>query len=410
MFKGEKMQKKNIRKISTALLMSVVLSVGNVSFADKIKDLRKEQDGIKEELRVTQKKIKETQTETKDTSAQIEELDRKMNIASIELVKVENELDSIQKAIEKNLKELKAAEKKLAEKQEQFDARVKVMYMNGNVGYLELLLTSKDIKDFFTRKDMVQAIAKQDKELLQEMKEQKEIIEEKKLELETQRASLSTAKIKLESRKKDLKAATREKEELMARLQKDLAEFEREYDKLNDFAAGIEGKILRLQEEQRARELAQQVNRNPGSTGSSSGGSSVSYTGGRMAWPVPSSGSISSYFGYRIHPIFNTKKLHTGIDIPASSGSNVIAASAGTVIYNGWFGGYGNTVMVDHGGGIVTLYAHNSTVVVGVGQSVGKGTVIAKIGSTGNSTGPHCHFEVRQNGKYIDPLPWVRGN
>lgn len=249
---------------------------------------------------------------------------------------------------------------------------------------------------------MVQSIAEQDKKLLKHMKEQKEIIEEKKTELVAQRSSLSAAKTKLDSRKKDLEIATREKELLMSKLQKDVDSYEAEYDKLNEFAASIEGQILKLQAEQRAREEAAKQN------GTGGQNNSPAPTTGNMMWPVPSSGRVSSYFGYRIHPIFHIKKMHTGIDIPASSGSNVVAASSGTVIHSGWLGSYGNVVMVDHGGGIVTLYAHNSSTVAGVGQSVNKGTVISKIGSTGNSTGPHLHFEVRKNGKYIDPLPWVR--
>lgn len=406
------MLKNNIRKISTVLVASMILSVGSISFADKVKDLRNEQSGIKNDLKTTQEKLKNAQKQTKSVEEQINELDLKMNKAGIELVKVEDDLSRIEKNITKNEKELKEAEDKLAEKQENFEERLRVMYMNGNVGYLELLLTSKDIKDFFSRKDMVQAIAEQDKILLKHMKDQKDIIEEKKKELEGQRASLSAVKTKLESRRKDLEIATRDKEILMSRLQKDVESYEKEYDKLNDFASEIEGQIVRLQAEQRAKEeaarAAQQQSSGGSSSGSSSGSTSSAPSTGRMMWPVPSSGRVSSYFGYRIHPIFHTKKMHTGIDIPASSGSNVLAASSGTVIHSGWFGGYGNVVMVDHGGGIVTLYAHNSSLVVGVGQSVSKGSVISKIGSTGNSTGPHLHFEVRQNGKYIDPLPWVR--
>lgn len=425
------MQKNKIRKISTVLLMSIIITTGTTSFADKINDLKKEQDGIKNELKTKQAKIKETQNESKTVEQQIDALDRKVNKASIDLSKVEDDLKTIEENIEKNLIELEKAEKILEEKQENFEARIRVMYMNGNVGYLELLLTSKDIKDFFSRKDMVQAIAEEDKKLLKIMKEQKEIIEEKKVELAGQRASLTATKTKLESRKKDLQAATRQKQDLMSRLQKDVATFEKEYDKLNEFADSIGDKILKLQDEQRKREEAQRAaaeakrreeeakkneasNSKPSSgsssSGSSSGDSSGSYVGGKMAWPVPSSGRISSYFGWRIHPIFHTKKLHTGLDIAAPAGVNVVAASSGTVIYSGWLGSYGNTVMIDHGGGMVTLYAHNSSTVVRVGQSVGTGAVIAKIGSTGNSTGPHLHFEVRKNGEYIDPLPWIRGN
>ncbi len=129
----------------------------------------------------------------------------------------------------------------------------------------------------------------------------------------------------------------------------------------------------------------------------------------RMTWPVPSSSRISSPFGNRIHPIFNIFKFHTGIDIPAATGNSILAASSGKVTASRWMSGYGNTVMIDHGGGILTLYAHTSVLLVSQGQTVNKGQVIAKIGSTGNSTGPHLHFEVRKNGEYIDPEPWVRG-
>lgn len=128
----------------------------------------------------------------------------------------------------------------------------------------------------------------------------------------------------------------------------------------------------------------------------------------KMLWPVPSSDRISSPFGYRFHPIHHTNRLHTGIDIPAKAGNDVVSAAKGVVIRSNWFGGYGNAVMIDHGGGIVTLYGHNSENLVSLGQVVEAGTLIARIGSTGDSTGPHSHFEVRKDGKCIDPLPWVR--
>jgi murein DD-endopeptidase MepM/ murein hydrolase activator NlpD len=193
-------------------------------------------------------------------------------------------------------------------------------------------------------------------------------------------------KSKLEERKRSLERASREKETLMADIALDIEAFEKEYDKLNDFAKQIESKIVKLQK-----------NTGP-------------YSGGKMAWPVPGYSRISSPYGYRIHPIFKVKKLHTGIDIPAPTGTAITAAAAGTVIYSDWLGGYGKVIMLDHGGGVVSLYAHNSALVLSEGQSVKRGDTISKAGSTGNSTGPHLHFEVRKNGAYVDPLPWLNGS
>lgn len=132
-----------------------------------------------------------------------------------------------------------------------------------------------------------------------------------------------------------------------------------------------------------------------------SSSTSSKYTGGEMAWPTPSSHIVTSPFGYRIHPIYGYPKMHTGIDIGASYGSTVVAASSGTVISAGWGGGYGNCVMIDHGGGIVTLYAHNSSLAVYTGQHVKRGQTISYVGSTGASTGAHLHFEVRKTGTML---------
>ena len=124
-----------------------------------------------------------------------------------------------------------------------------------------------------------------------------------------------------------------------------------------------------------------------------------------MIWPAD--GPITSYYGYRTHPIHGVRKLHTGLDIGAGHGQTVVAAADGTVIMSDWYGGYGQTVVIDHGGGISTLYAHNSALLVSVGQTVSQGQAIARVGSTGVSTGPHCHFEVRVNGVPEDPLGWL---
>ena len=136
----------------------------------------------------------------------------------------------------------------------------------------------------------------------------------------------------------------------------------------------------------------------------------VDYTGGIMLWPAPGYTTITSTFGYRIHPIFGLQRFHSGLDIAVPLGTSVLAANSGTVIKTAYSSSYGNMVMIDHGGGIVTAYAHLSEFVANVGDEVEKGTVIAKSGSTGWSTGPHLHFEVRVNGEYVDPTDYLKGD
>ena len=138
----------------------------------------------------------------------------------------------------------------------------------------------------------------------------------------------------------------------------------------------------------------------------SSSSTTSKYTGGTMQWPLPNFYTVTSYYGNRLHPVLKVYKMHTGVDIAGSgcSGKNVVAAADGKVINAGWISGYGYTVMIDHGGGVVTLYAHSQKLLVKVGQQVTRGQPIMLVGSTGYATGPHLHFEVRINGKYVNPL------
>lgn len=376
------------RKWLVVLLTIVILSLTVVqAYGDNLNDLKNQQKNINSMINKTKTQIQNMQNESKDVSKQIDDLDKKMDNATNQLEEVEKDLENLNSNIIKTTQELNNAEKVLEDKKDLFNKRIRVMYQNGNVGYLEVLLSAGNIKDFLSRKDMIQSIADHDKELIQFMKEQRDIIDSKKTELEAQRASVEVTKSKLEARKKDLARVTREKENLMSRLQQDIKAFEKEYDKLNDYAKEIEKKIFAQQSK------------------------NTVYVGGKMMWPLPSGYTrISSSYGYRIHPIFKVKKLHTGIDIPASTGTAIYASADGTVMESDWLGGYGKAVIIDHGGGIVTLYGHCSSLLVNKKQVVKKGDVIAKVGSTGNSTGPHLHFEVRKNGAYVDPIPWLKGN
>lgn len=374
--------KKHIFILVAIILISNCLLV----FADEtIDSLKQKKAETEEKIESVEKKIEELKSQTKDVEEQIAELDKEIDVAATELSKVEKELEILNQEIEKTTMELEEAEKNIEDKKDVFHERLRVMYKKGSVGFLEVLLASADIGDFLTRQSMIQAIVDHDTELIRYMKEQRDIVEQKNVELKAQRASVESTKAQLENRKNELLTASRAKELLMEDLQKNIEESERLYDQFVQEAKEYESKILSLQKVQ------------------------TPYNGGKLSWPVPGYSRISSYFGYRIHPVYKVRKLHTGIDIPAPTGTDVVAAADGEVIYSGTLGSYGKVIMIDHGGGIVTLYGHNSYLVAQVGDKVKRGDTIAKIGSTGVSTGPHCHFEVRENGVYTDPIPWLKG-
>ena len=350
------------------LLVLMILSINIVSaYASNLDELRDEQKDLNQQIKDTKNQINKINSKTKDVKKQIEDLDQKMNKASVDLDNVEKELNNLEEQIAITSKELEEAELNLEERRDTFNKRIRVMYMNGNAGFLELLLSADNIKDFLSRQEIVESIAEHDRELIRFMKETRDTIDVKKVELEAQRASIEVTKSKIEARKRDLDQATREKEDLMGRLELDKKALEKEVDKFYEEAKELEAKIIKLMRNK-----------------------------------------ITSEFGYRIHPILNTKKFHTGLDIRVPTGGNIVASAAGTVIYSGKLGGYGNTIMIDHNGGIVTLYAHNSKLVAKEGQVVARGDVVSKAGSTGMSTGPHLHFEVRKNGVYQDPLTWLK--
>lgn len=366
------------------LLLAIILVINTVFvYADSsIDSLTKKLNSSKKEMEKLKKELQKNKKAQDKTSKELRYLDLQVEKTEVELEIVENKLKSVTDSITKTLKELEYAKKSLHDKNDLLNSRIKVMYKNGTIGIMEVLLTSKNLTDFLTRLDMVKEIVNHDVNLLKYMKEQKELIEEKKLKLEKDKLLLAKTQQEVVKKKSSLEVATRAKERKIKELKNNYKEMNRQIDELNDYAKKLAKKIVKLQ-------------------------SNAKYYGGEMAWPVPGYYRISSPFGKRFHPILKVYKLHTGMDIPAPTGKKVIAANNGKVIHAGWAGGYGKAVMIDHGGKIVTLYAHNSKVLVKAGQVVKKGQTIALIGSTGYSTGPHSHFEVRKNGKYVNPYPWV---
>ena len=306
-------------------------------------------------------------------------------------------------------KSINEKEKELVEKKKLLDDRLVAMYMKKETTFLDVLL-SGELMNFISNQDIIKQAADYDSKLIAE-------VEELKTSLESEKQEVEKVKVEKEEKNNELLKLKAQKEQKAANLTDEQKELEK---KLSEYKAQAE-KYAELERQAIAKEKAAKEEaarqaaakkaaaNNTSSNSSSSSNQTVTnpYTGGKLGWPCPSSSRITSPYGYRV--LFGVRDFHTGIDIGAGMGQNIVAAESGTVILAnyGWNGGYGNYIIINHGNGITTRYAHASQLYVSAGQSVSKGQVIAAIGTTGNSTGPHLHFEVRVNGAHTNPLNYL---
>lgn len=341
------------------------------------------------------KKLSENRQEQTTIENKIKDLDKKVAQIEDKILKSNEEINKLDTEINSTQEEIKTLESNIKDNEEALGKRLKAINNNYSMGYIKVILSSTSLSDFFSNIYIVKQVVEQDKVLLKELDENKLAVESKEKELEGKKQKQEELKTQLQSDNESVQADKSELQALKNELEKEENDLESELEKIAAEAAA------KLAAEQAAKEAAKQESSNDGST---SGPTGVISSG---SWPVPGHTRISSPYGYRQHPVLNVQKMHTGIDIPAPSGTPTVAIDNGTVIFSGTQGSYGKTVMIQHDDGKVTLYAHNSELVVSVGQRVQKGQVVAKIGSTGRSTGPHLHFEVRINGKHTNPMPYI---
>lgn len=373
---------KRIVAVLLAFIISIPLANVYAKSPGEIDKLQKEQEKVNQQIKQTQSRMNQVSREKKSVSQAIEDLDLKLNQAENELDGVENQLAQLENQIAITTRELERATGEASGQKELLKKRVRVMYENGNSGYLSVVLDSTSFSDFVSRVDFLKKIIDFDMNLLGNMKSYRDSVEVKRNQLKSEQEEKESLKNQIADKKQDVETAKQEREETLKDITSDLKELERQEDALLAKSKEFEQKIIALQ-------------------------SSSKYIGGELSWPAPGYYKITSPYGYRNHPILKKQKLHTGIDIAVPSGTSVLAANSGKVIYAGYNGGYGNTVIIDHGGKISTLYAHNSKLLVKVGDQVEKGKAISKSGSTGLSTGPHLHFEVRENGQHVDPMKYL---
>ncbi len=351
--------------------------------ADKLSAAKREKARLQSKISDVQRQKTIAKRKLVAANAQKKSLIEIQNAKNREYNKLVSQIDALNENIKQIDDAIKKAESDYNNQMVLLKKRLVIMYQNSGTTYLQSLLESKDIMELMEKAKLISMVSKNDKQLLDSIAVMKKDIEVKKsMRLSEKRRKSNMAK----SKANDLHALSMSRADLennINDISQDLKKYEEQEDEMLRQAEALNSVIKSLSS------------------------SSRKYSGGIMRWPVPSSGRISSSYGMRYHPVLHKMKMHTGIDIPAPYGNSIVAGNSGTVILAQYTQGYGNTVIIDHGGGIATLYGHCSRFCVSVGDKVDAGEVIAKIGSTGLSTGNHCHFEVRVNGATVNPLKYV---
>lgn len=336
------------------------------------------------QIKDAQKDLKENKAEQKDVLKQIDTLDQNINSTETKIATTKDEIARVEKNIKIAEENILYMEGEYDKKYEQRKNRMVSYYKDGSNSLWDIAYDTDDPTEFMYRERLIERILEYDDNLMKEIELEKQSIDREKQNLESDKVALAELKSNLEVKLAELNDTVQIRTKYLGQLKTDQKDLEKSIDALQKKADELEAELKRI----------------------ASSSTNSKYTGGTMTWPLPGYYGISSYFGNRLHPVLKVYKMHTGVDIAGAgcNGKKVVAAANGKVITAGWISGYGYTVMIDHGGGIVTLYAHSQKLLVKKGDTVKAGDVIMLVGSTGYATGPHVHFEVRVNGKYVNPL------
>lgn len=365
--------------ISICLIAMLALASVLPVTADDLKDFQVKKSQVDKQLSTIKKMKSEALKAKEHLQKDINYLKSQLDKESSEYSALMQELELSEKQLAQASEELAQSEAELTGQQELCEERLQAMYKNSRKPKLSVFLECNSILDVFETMKRIKVISKKDKNLLHELTIGKDEVEVK-LQMQQQliqdlQRNMNSTRQRLES----LKTSRSSTEKALQETKKEISEWEKQEDKLLKESQDIQNQIK------------SKMSKSP-------------YTQGKMLWPVPSASNYGSGFGMRLHPILKVKRMHTGIDIGAKKGESILASNGGKVIISGWTNGYGYRVVIDHGGGISTLYAHCSKILVKEGQTVKRGDKIALIGSTGLSTGPHLHFEVRENGAPVNPI------
>mgnify|MGYP004452086133 FL=1 len=376
-----------MRKYIIIISMIVTITFSNICvYAENITELQEKSNQINENITETTNRLQAVQEEVSENMKQLQELDVQLAQSEEELNKINIEVSNLTSQIAENEQKLSKVQSQYDKIKNVLDARVIEMYKSDNLQFLGVLLAAKNVKELIKTYEKLILLSKYDKGLLDNAEQQIEEIQTTKKILAEKKKQVVESK-QLQQRKTQVVQNSKTRREYyLSKLTKKEQELQAQIDEYNTQVTQIENeiKILAL------------------------GSISEDYIGGVFVWPVPGRTSLTSLYGMRVHPITGAYKLHTGIDISAPLGTNFVAAANGVVSKATYNTAYGNMVIIDHGGGVQTLYAHGNSILVQVGDEVKAGTPILEVGSTGYSTGPHAHFEIRINGQTVNPLDYYQ--
>lgn len=377
------------------ILVSIFSAVtaGAISQAD-IDKLEKEAATLEQSKKELSARIKSLENEQSAMLEKKQLLDEQAEFTYQEILNTTAQIETYTILIAEKEVELEIAAAEEEAQIELYKVRVRAMEENGSISYVGILFAASSFSDLLARIDFINEIMEYDRNLAQELERAKLAVAQVKSELETAKAGQEDAKVLLLEKEAELQAQIEEASAIIVALSSNISSYSAEYDAAERERAAVEKEV-----EDMIAEL-ERLEREAAAKGKA--GNIVST--GTYIWPSNNSITVTSPYGSRPHPIFGYYKMHTGIDIGASYGTAVLAADSGTVVISTYNSAYGYYIVINHGSGNTTLYAHNSALYVEVGDTVSQGQTIAAVGSTGNSTGPHIHFEITVNGSRVNPL------
>ena len=417
--------KKSLRSVFCALLAAAALAAALPAHAvsqAEIDDLQKKLDALEQQAQEQQDVINDLTSQKARFITRKLALDNKIEINRQMIELIGEQIEIYDEIIAEKQAELDQALEKETAQTELLRSRIRAMEENSTYSYASFIFDSSSVTELLSRIGDVNDIMHYDKTLEEEYMAAREDVESIKKSYEEARHEQELLQKELDTKQAELDAQVEAAYTMIADIETLSDDAQAEYDAIAEEEAKAEETLQEAIRKRAAEQAKYNQNNNSnnggggnsggsggnsGGGGSSGGGSATSLS--NLQWPVPSCTLITSRFGYRVAPTTGASTYHGGLDIGAGMGASIVAAGAGDVIYAGANGGYGNCVMIDHGNGVVTVYAHMSSIGVSYGQYVTAGQYVGAVGSTGVSTGPHCHFEIRINGAQTDPAAYFSG-